>query len=130
MRPNAPRWALLAAFLAFASPPAALAERGGPPELAPGESVSRRPPASLKAERVARSRALAAAQRAEMDSLAALAADSPADAGRAQRAIEAAKRRHAREELALHREFALRAGDTGLARRIETRMAALAGGAR
>jgi len=130
MRPDAPRWAILALFLLLASPHAARAERGGPPEPAPGESVSRRPAAGVRSERVARTRALDRAQRAELDSLAALAAASPAEAGRVQRAIEAAKRRHAGEALGLQREFAVRSGNTALVRRLDARLAALAGGAR
>lgn len=130
MRPSAIGWPLLTAFLLLVSPDAAFCERGGPAELAPGEVSERRPPRTEKSARAAESRALARAQRAELDSLAARLAADPADARRLHGEIVAVKRRHAREELLLHREFALRSGNAALARRIEARLASFDGGAR
>lgn len=70
-------------------------------------------------------RALAASQAAELDSLGALAAAAgaaPAEAARWQREIEVAKRRHAREEIVLQQDFALRTGNAALARRLALRL--------
>ena len=109
------------------------AEPGGKPELAPGQSVTRDAAASGRAVRLEAWRALARAQAAELDSLGALAAAAPADAGRLQREIEAAKRRHVRDEIELQRTFALRAGNAALARRLALRLERLElanGGAR
>ena len=133
MRPSAAGWALLSAFLLLASSHPARSESGGPGELGPGEESVRRLPRSEKAARASLLKSLDRVQRAELDSLSALAAASPAEAGRLHREIEAAKRRHAREELGLQRDLAIRTGNTALVRRLESRLARLVdleGGAR
>lgn len=122
--------ATLCCFLLLLAPVAARSESTGAREFAPGEHAVRRSPAvarSERAERVARHRALARAHSAEIDSLSAHLAASPEEAGRYHREIEAAKRRHAHETVVLQREFALRAGDLALVRKLETRLTRLAG---
>ncbi|MFN8588802.1 MAG: hypothetical protein U0704_13495 [Candidatus Eisenbacteria bacterium] len=122
----------VAALLGLAPGPVR-AESGGPPELAPGRSVTRDAVATSRAARVEALRALARTQAAELDSLAAFAAAYPAEGARWQRTIEAAKQRHVREEIVLQREFALRFGHAALARRLALRLERLelaGGGAR
>ena len=127
MRPSAIGWALLSAILLFSPAHPALAERGGPAEFAPGEERVRRLPRAERSARMTQVRALERAQRAELDSLAVLLAAEPADARRWHGEIQAAKRRHARAEVELSRAFALRAGDAALARKLDARLARLAG---
>ncbi len=129
------RPSLLLTIALLLTPSYARAESGGPPELAPGRSSERHAatPMVTRATRRDAFRALAATQAAELDSLGALAATSPAEAGRWQREIEAAKRRHAREEIVLQQGFALRTGNAALARRLALRLERLelaSGGAR
>jgi hypothetical protein len=118
--------ALLTAFLLLAASAPARCETSGPGELAPGEQSVRQLPRSERAARASLMKSLARVQLAELDSLAAIVAASPADASRLHREIEAAKRRHAREEVGLQREFALRTGNLALAHKLETRLARLA----
>jgi hypothetical protein len=117
--------ALLTAFLLLAGSAPARCETSGPGELAPGEQSVRQLPRSERAARASLMKSLARMQLAELDSLSALVAASPADAGRLHREIEAAKRRHAREEIGLQRDLALRTGNLALVRKLETRLARL-----
>ncbi len=99
------------------------AESGGAPEFAPGQSSDRRTAVVTRATRAQVLRALARTQAAELDSLGALAAAaSPAESGRWQREIEAAKHRHLREEIVLQQDFAVRTGNAALARRLSLRL--------
>lgn len=127
------RCTLLLALALVVPPPAARGESGAAPELAPGQMAERRPGRSAKAARVRLWRELARVQAAELDSLAALASSSPETAGRWHREIEVAKQRHARQEIEMQRDLAVRDGNAALARRLETRLsrlAAVTGGAR
>lgn len=127
------RFTLLLALALVVPPPAARGESGAAPELATGQMAERRPGRSAKAARVRLWRELARVQAAELDSLAALASSSPETAGRWHREIEAAKQRHARQEIEMQRDLAVRDGNAALARRLETRLsrlAAVTGGAR
>ncbi len=113
---------LLLATVLLSTPSVSHAESGGLPELAPGQSSERRAAVVTRTTRRQALRALALAHAAELDSLAALTAATPVESGRLQRDIEAAKRRHTREEILLQRDFALRSGDAALARRLALRL--------
>ena len=127
------RPSLLFATALLLTPSLTNAESGGAPEFAPGQSSERHAAVVTRASRRQAFRALAQSQAAELDSLGALAAAAPAEAARWQREIEAAKRRHAREEILLQQDFALRTGNAALARRLALRLERLEladGGAR
>ena len=103
----------------------ARAEAGSPPEIGRGQSVERSGAKLLAAPRSRLLRDLAREHAAELDSLAARAAAEPARANALHREIEAAKRRHVREEIELQRAVALRDGRVALARRLELRLSRL-----
>ncbi len=127
------RCLLLLVLALFAVPSPVRAEQGAAAELAPGQVSDRRPGRTAKAARVRLWRELARVQAAELDSLAALTSSSPEEAGRRHLEIEAAKQRHARQEIELQRSLAVRDGNAALVRRLDTRLARLAavtGGAR
>lgn len=133
MRTSSARLALLSAVLLLSIPGFARSEPGRSGELGPGEQSVRAPGRAERAVRAGLLRALGASHLAELDSLAALAAASPAGAGAVHREIEAVKRRQAREEAELQRDLAVRSGNLSLVRRLDARLAKLAaleGGAR
>lgn len=114
-------WLILIAHAGAA--PRVSAEPGGPAELERGRSVESSAARGPVGTRSALLRSLAREHAAEIDSLEALLGASPARAATLAREIEAAKRRHAREEIELQIEVARRDGRVGLARRLELRLA-------
>ncbi len=121
---------LLLAFAASFFASGAHAESGSPAELGRGQSVEREAPTVLRGTRSQLLRGLSRRHTAEIDSLEALAAVAPRGASALQAEIERAKHRHAREEIELQRQVAVRDGRVALARRLELRLTRLDGVAR